>query len=217
MTKILIAEDDFLFATFLETELNTLNKYHVVKVAKTVSDAINNINQLLPEIAVVDLKLQGQGTGIDLAILLSDYNIPVIFMTNSLEKEVYDSTKLIGQHAYLVKPFHILTLDSAIQNLIMLKDLNKSGGHLIYRDGPVKKMLPFKDIKYLESEGNYSTVFMDNKKFTYKLSLTKMLKDLDPEIFFQIHKKCIVNKNYIISIDFKKKYSGYWKYAIYIG
>jgi DNA-binding LytR/AlgR family response regulator len=86
----------------------------------------------------------------------------------------------------------------------MLKDLNKSGGHLIYRDGPVKKMLPFKDIKYLESEGNYSTVFMDNKKFTYKLSLTKMLKDLDPEIFFQIHKKCIVNKNYIISIDFKK-------------
>ena len=208
MIKILIVEDDFLFSNFLECELNKLNKYQIIKIAKTVTEALSNISNLKPDVAVVDIKLQGQDTGISLALLLTDYNIPVIFITNSVERAVYDSTLLIGQHAFLVKPFHILTLDSAIHNLLMLKVLNKGDGHLLYKDGSVRRKLHFKDIKFIEAEGNYSTVFIANKKFTYKLSLTRMMKDLDPEMFCQIHKKCIVNKNYIISIDFKKEHSG---------
>ncbi|MBK8625818.1 MAG: response regulator [Saprospiraceae bacterium] len=93
MIKILIVEDDFLFSNFLECELNKLNKYHIIKIAKTVTEALNNISNLKPDVAVVDIKLQGQGTGIDLALLLSDYNIPVIFMTNSVEKAVYDDSQ----------------------------------------------------------------------------------------------------------------------------
>jgi DNA-binding LytR/AlgR family response regulator len=204
MIRIIIVEDDILFSSYLEKELNDIGKYKIIKVANNVTDALVNIRRELPDVAIVDIKLQGQGTGIDLAEILTEYHIPIVFISSSIEKDVYDATHAMDLHCYLVKPFHVLTLDSAIINLLQLKELNTYGGNLTYRNGAIRQRIPFKDIKYILSDGNYCTVFTAVKKYIFKLSLTKMLKELDADEFLQVHKKCIVNKNYILNIDFKK-------------
>lgn len=204
MIKIIIVEDDILYSSYLEKELWDIGKYKIVKVVNNVTDAMANIRRELPDVAIVDIKLQGQGTGIDLAEILAELHIPIVFISSSIEKDIYDATLSMDLHCYLVKPFHILTLDSAISNLLQLKELNSYGRYLTYRNGAIRQRIPFKEIRYILSDGNYCTVFTPAKRYIFKLSLIKMLKELDSEEFLQVHKKCIVNTNYILNIDFKK-------------
>ena len=57
------------------------------------------------------------------------------------------------------------------------------------------------DIEWVESDGNYSIINTNEKKFVVKISLTKFKQELPEENFIQIHKRYIVNIKKINGID----------------
>ncbi|MDN5285015.1 MAG: hypothetical protein JWR38_1289 [Mucilaginibacter sp.] len=62
------------------------------------------------------------------------------------------------------------------------------------------------DIAYCKSDNSYTTLYLSNKEeLIICKSLTKVLKDLSPQLFIRINQSYIVNKNYIKLIDKRKR------------
>jgi len=62
------------------------------------------------------------------------------------------------------------------------------------------------EITHCKSDNCYTTVYVNNgEEHIICKSLTKLYKDLDPQVFIRTNQSCIINKNYIKLIDKKKK------------
>jgi len=62
------------------------------------------------------------------------------------------------------------------------------------------------DITYCKSDNCYTTIYLsNNEEYVVCKSLTKMYKELEPDVFIRINQSYIINKNYIRLIDKRKK------------
>jgi DNA-binding response OmpR family regulator len=65
MTNVLIAEDDLMIADAAE-EILVKSGYRVCGIARTVTDALTLAQTYKPDLAVIDLRLAGDGVGSDI-------------------------------------------------------------------------------------------------------------------------------------------------------
>ena len=57
------------------------------------------------------------------------------------------------------------------------------------------------NIEWIQSEGNYCTIQLADKRFVVKMSLSSLLAELSVHAFTQVHKRYIVNKDKIDKLD----------------
>lgn len=114
--KILIVEDQFVVANNLQMILERAD-YHVCPIARSVPAALKIIEQHNPDIVLLDIYLQGPLTGIDLAKILREKNIPFVYLSANSNREVLEAAKATHPYGFLVKPFRekdvLVTLDIA--------------------------------------------------------------------------------------------------------
>lgn len=102
--KILIVEDQFVEANHLRLMLKKAG-HSVIGMARSVQDAKYYITQEKPELVLLDIFLSGKETGIDLAEILKEDNIPFIYLSANSNEEVLNKAKLTHPYGFLVKPF----------------------------------------------------------------------------------------------------------------
>lgn len=102
--KILIVEDQFVEANHLRLMLKKAG-HSITGMARSVSDAKYYIAQEKPELVLLDIFLLGKETGIDLAEILKEDNIPFIYLSANSNEEVLNKAKLTHPYGFLVKPF----------------------------------------------------------------------------------------------------------------
>ncbi|MCG2615093.1 sigma 54-interacting transcriptional regulator [Terrimonas sp. NA20] len=102
--KILIVEDQFIEANDIEIMLIKAG-YQVTGIAHSVQQALQLISQQVPELVLVDIFLKGDRTGIDLAEILREKNIPFIFVSANSNHEVLVAAKATQPYGFIVKPF----------------------------------------------------------------------------------------------------------------
>ena len=102
--KILIVEDQFVEANHLRLMLKKAG-HTVTGMARSVSDAKYYIAQERPELVLLDIYLSGKETGIDLAEILKEDNIPFIYLSANSNEQVLSKAKLTHPYGFLVKPF----------------------------------------------------------------------------------------------------------------
>jgi two-component system response regulator HydG len=102
--KILIVEDQFIEAHSLERILIRAN-YIVSSIARSVAIALKSIERDTPDLVLLDIHLQGNLTGIDLARSLSQRNIPFVYLSANSNKQVLQEAKSTKPYGFLVKPF----------------------------------------------------------------------------------------------------------------
>jgi len=102
--KILIVEDQFVEANHLRLMLKKAG-HSIIGMARSVPDAKYYIAQEKPELVLLDIFLSGKETGIDLAELLKEDNIPFIYLSANSNAEVLSKAKLTHPYGFLVKPF----------------------------------------------------------------------------------------------------------------
>ena len=124
MIRVLIVEDDLFYLSFIEKKLMDLKKYEIVGVAESVIGAYNIIRAKAPDIIISDVKLKGNSSGFDLAKMIEDRNIPVLFMTESDDQKIYEQAADIVLSGILIKPFHIYSLDSSVVFVQATSSLN---------------------------------------------------------------------------------------------
>ena len=66
--------------------------------------------------------------------------------------------------------------------------------------------IQFKDICYIQAEGNYCYLrVLDGKKYASKISLRQLLTRLPEALFIRIHKSYVVNVHFLDKIDTKER------------
>lgn len=102
--KILIVEDQFIEAKSLNLILSQAG-YAVCPIARSVPAALAILEKENPDLVLVDIFLQGEGTGIDLAKSLNERNIAFVYLSANSNRKILEAAKATRPYGFMVKPF----------------------------------------------------------------------------------------------------------------
>lgn len=111
---LLIVEDEILPAMALRDELQDAG-YVVMDLTKRHSEAIGAAKACKPDLALVNIKLQGQDIGIDIARDLKAMGIPVVFISGQVSRARTAATVAIGSFP---KPYSAQQMAVAVGYLL---------------------------------------------------------------------------------------------------
>ncbi len=210
--KILIVEDELLVAMSIQEILSDIG-YEVIQPVTNYADAVYLLKNEQPDIALLDIALNGEKSGIDLAEYINEkIHIPFIFLTSKSDARTLNMAKKHHPNAYLTKPFNQADLFTAIELAIYnYKSLhcneNKNPRKNLFRDAIFIKdnqlfhKVKFSDILYAKSEHVYVELYtLDGKKYLVRTSMNRFFEDL-PENFFRVHRSYSVNLDYLETIN----------------
>lgn len=113
--RILIVEDEPLIAEDIAAVLER-NEYVISSIVYSKADALNELHTNLPDMALLDINLNGGMEGIEIADAINkQYNIPFIFITSYSDKHTLDKAKHTEPSGYIVKPFNEAGLYSTLE------------------------------------------------------------------------------------------------------
>jgi CheY-like chemotaxis protein len=116
----LIVEDEYLIALSFKRELERLG-YEVFEPIASGQSAVEAASHEHPDIVLMDMGLAGTLSGLDAArAIITQYEIPVIFMTGHSDDKTLKQINLLNPVACLIKPIvgkqiH-LTIEKYFQN-----------------------------------------------------------------------------------------------------
>lgn len=102
--RIFIVEDQFIEAHDLQLIVEKCG-YQVIGMARSVSQALEFLKEAQPDLVLLDIFLKGNGTGIDLAKKLHEWNIGYIYISANSGKDILDQAKQTQPYGFIVKPF----------------------------------------------------------------------------------------------------------------
>jgi len=102
--RILIVEDQFIEAHDLQLILEKAN-YEVTGIARSVEQALEQIEIEKPDLVFLDIMLKGSRNGIELAYILKEKYIGFIFISANSSKSILDQAKTTQPYGFIVKPF----------------------------------------------------------------------------------------------------------------
>lgn len=209
--QILVVEDNI--SLVLEMMIADLG-YEYMGNYTNSEDAIDAITTQKPDLIIMDINIQGKKDGIDIAKEIISYKIPIIFITAFEDKDYFERAKLITPAAYLVKTFHLLTLQNTIELAVMKMqksnveedeqwtDNISSNGAIFIKMNKVLRKVYVNDIYWIEVSGNYSYLFTKEKKYILKMSLKTILKNINLHAeFLRVHKQFVVQLKRINSVS----------------
>jgi len=113
--RILIVEDERITAEDLRETLTDLG-YTVTASVSNGADAIAQAEQNAPDLALMDVRIQGEMDGTETARALRDrFNIPVIYLTAHADSSTVTRAKDAGPLGYITKPFQEAALHASIE------------------------------------------------------------------------------------------------------
>lgn len=115
MELILIVENDAITGTKIKNILYD-NGYHNLLLAKNYYDAVHHLENKKVDLALLDIDLNSERSGIDLAnkcLELSDF--PYLFLTGYADEETIDMAKLTRPYGFITKPFSEKDIISCIK------------------------------------------------------------------------------------------------------
>jgi CheY-like chemotaxis protein len=102
--QVLIVEDEFAVANDLWQIIERAG-YQVSGVAVSVTKALELTHAKRPDLVLLDIQLKGPQTGIDLARLFSQDDIPFVYISANTNNSILEEVKTTQPYGFIVKPF----------------------------------------------------------------------------------------------------------------
>ena len=211
-----IAEDEPLLADELAELLHAL--WPQLKIVARVSDgvaALNAIETCHPDVAFLDIRMPLL-TGIDVARQIAG-RCHVAFIT-SYDEHAVEAFEA-GAMDYVLKPPTAARLATTIQRLKTrlqqapvdlsgaLRDLaQRSPGPPRYLQwinasrGAAVRLITVEEILYFKSDQKYTLVVTADTEALIKKTIKNLVSELDPTMFWQVHRSTVVNVHAIDSV-----------------
>lgn len=201
--NIAICDDDKTYADVLEEALSKLSG------SKTSIDVFYSGSELAKEydkknanydVIFLDMEMKGLN-GIETAnyIRKTDRCVIIVFVTSHDQymKESFQCSPF----RFLIKPVEP----------VAPKEINKVWHEIIAKLSEEKKTFSFyenrdlirlfcADIMFFESNGHALIIYTRTETYECQISITKLMKMVDGEVFVRIHKSFVVNLNYVKKI-----------------
>lgn len=209
--KILIVEDEILIADNLSRYLSKKG-HNVIGIAISYEEAVELYNTHKPDVALLDIRLNGERSGIDFAhYIKSQPNpCPFIFLTSQIDAENIEKAKKTFPAGYLSKPIQKESLYTTIE-IAMHKQraVNEEIKSIPLYDGTQHHKVVINEILYLRAEHVYVQVYIDGEKNVVQRSPLKVLSDqLPPKQFVQTHRSYVVNLDRVTGWDAEQLFIG---------
>jgi two-component system LytT family response regulator len=208
--KALLVDDERLARNELRRLLAAHADIEIVGEAVDVEDAIAKIDSLRPELLFLDVQMPG-ADGFNLLERLEP-PLPTVIFTTAYDEFAVKAFEFNALD-YLLKPVDPNRLVAALEKLrVRGSNAPFEGGaapshrlsledKVFVREGDRCWFVPVKNIRLLESEGNYTRVHFDDSKPQLFRSLTAMEDRLDPKHFFRANRKQVINLAWVEGIE----------------
>lgn len=118
--KILIVEDNIAIAENIYDFLE-MTGFKPCSIAKNYEEAVSQFEDHDPDFAILDVNLEGERTGIDVArFIRNNSNMPFIYYSAAVEPQLLEKAKTTKPFAFISKPIEFsslkATIDAALQN-----------------------------------------------------------------------------------------------------
>lgn len=216
--KVVFADDELPAREKLSHQLSLMENIEVVGVATNGKEAISMINELEPEVVLLDIQMP-EVDGLELVDLLS-YQ-PIIIYTTAYDQFAIQAFEKSSTD-YLLKPFQLARLKSAIdkadeklrqQKLVeelTAGDIKQTqpfevtslkSKKLVSKNGERILLLSPNDLKFIKSEQGNSLAWNGEKFFYLSDTLDQLEVSLADEGFIRIHRSYLVNIEHIGEIQ----------------
>lgn len=200
--SIYIVEDLVMNRLMIETILKN-NGFQIAGSNSKAENAWIEIQKTNPNLILLDINLAGEKDGLWLGEQIYNYlKTPVIYITAYEDKHTSDRILETHPMGFLVKPINPIQLLTTI-NIALNLNHTPSNNHIILQDGMRTINIQINDIIYLQSEGNYVHIYMENNHFLIRITLSQLLEKLPQNKFQRIHQRNAIhiNKEFTIQKD----------------
>jgi PAS domain S-box-containing protein len=125
MYNIFVLEDEALVSLEIQERLQGFG-YNVCGSASSGEEALKVLEQVKPDMALIDIRLKGEMTGIDVAkVLREKQHIPYVFLTSYSDKATLEKAKMTYPFAYLLKPVDEHALRTSIEITMIRNEMEQ--------------------------------------------------------------------------------------------
>ena len=217
--RALVADDEPKLAEYLAGRLAELwPELEICGIAVNGNDALAKIENDKPNLAFLDIKMPGI-SGLEVARRMTHPSL-VVFVTayhkyavNAFEEEAVD---------YLLKPVsdeRLMRTIGRIKNRCagrggtqdmssllskLAQAMENKDAYLRYlraSSGKVMRLISVDDVLFINARSKYTVVATKDGEFLMRASLSELIKQLDPERFWRIHRSTIVNASKVVSVS----------------
>jgi DNA-binding LytR/AlgR family response regulator len=211
-----IAEDEPLLLGELKDSLAALWPELEIKAeARDGIQAIRALEAHEPDVLFLDIQMPGM-TGLDVARVASA-RCHVVFVT------AYDQYAVAafeqGAVDYVMKPFSQARMATSVARvrermksdpanldglLNSLAEQTRRGGQFLrwisVGEGRTVRLITVEEICYFQADNKYTTLVTAASQSLINKTIRELVQELDPNVFFQIHRGTIVNVNAIAAV-----------------
>lgn len=192
---------------------------NVIQTANSIEKAIHHINHLKPDIAFLDININGKN-GLDILPLLSCK--PFIVFVTAFDNYLLQALR-ISAVDYLLKPIDVSELIQTEAKLLQLKSIKENINEVYHQNlnqlselaikkKPLTKItIPnangyesydLNQISYLKGSDNYSIFYIQGKSEKVVARTLKEYEEmLSDKGFMRVHKSFLINLEYLQSIS----------------
>lgn len=215
--RILIVEDSPIIAMDLEARLTQMD-YLVVGVVASGEEALTYFEEKkCPDLVIMDINLAGEIDGIATAIKIKE-NHPdciIIFLTGSIEDNIFQLAKQSVPAAFLTKPYKDQDLYRAIDLALLtsanivntMANIEKTDIHVLtdrifIKSNDKMQRIMLDEILWIQADDYYCKIVTKDKEILAGQTLKKMQELLSFQSnWFRIHRSYLVNLNVIEEIN----------------
>jgi DNA-binding LytR/AlgR family response regulator len=216
----ILAEDETVLRDELRAHLKDLwPELKVIGEAATGVEALDLIERETPDVLFLDIEMPRM-TGLDVAQQTRG-RCHIAFVT------AYDAHAVAafetGAVDYVLKPLERTRLKMAVERLqqrlgslppnldVLLRELTRSSAQRTYLRwinasvGQTLRLITVDEVIYFQADTKYTRVVTATQEAIIRKSLVELQAELDPAIFWPIHRSTVVNANAIagVSRDFR--------------
>ena len=210
-TKVVIADDEPLARERLKMLLGAEAGVDVVAECQNGTEAIDAIQDLRPDLVFLDVQMPG-ATGFEVIDAVGATKMPAVVFVTAYDRY---ALRAFDVHAldYLLKPFDRERFQQALvrarerlqhQNqgelerrlLELVQDLKHNPQRIdrfVVKSGGRVYFVRADEIDWVEAAGNYVKLHVGEETHLIRETMTAIESQLDPEVFFRIHRCHIVN------------------------
>ncbi len=213
--KVAIIEDETLASNYLKNilEQQTILPVSEIHVLKSVANSIAFFKDNKVDLAFMDIHL-GDGKSLEI-FETTPISCPIIFIT------AYDSYAVkVFKHFtidYLLKPYeeeellealekfknirNTFNSNSVVESLVEIESKNDIQHHFLVNHRDKLLSIADKNIAYFFASGKHLFLYTGPiSSYLYNSSLTDLIANLDPKLFFKVNRKYILHRKSIAQI-----------------
>ncbi|WP_299098626.1 LytTR family DNA-binding domain-containing protein [uncultured Winogradskyella sp.] len=197
--NIFIVEDEPLIVSTIEVALRKQG-FCAIGDAEDFTTALRDIELLKPDLILIDIQLNGEKDGVDLATELDKKNLPYMFLSSQTDPNTIERVKYVNPLGYIVKPFTETSLRTNIELAWHKYSESKQHFIVIKHEGRLHRINQ-NSISYLKAFDNYCYIITNTKTYLVPHTLKHISEQLKGDNFIKAHRSYVVNLNHILSVD----------------